>query len=274
MAAYSSISLELVSPLSLIEDPEPETPPIVQPGVPPVPKGGYYGWLQENGKEDNAESRREYLEEYQPWCLPGGEINLDIELPTAEGESPGELKASYGTLSPGSKKIVERNESKTVSGAESLNLGKTIVGKLSASWEGPVIAEDGSTLSPPPSISVDGAVLSWGVKATGTIRLTYTEEYQNYTITLSPRSGMPEGSSKEDAYQSTLYLTGADGKTTTQDVDIPDMSDPCISSVGGGPGPGDDDGDCVRRNILVDPCTGEVIREWLEKIPCPEESGV
>jgi hypothetical protein len=274
--AYSSISLELVSPLSLVDEPTSDAEPIVQPGLPPAPAGGYYGWLQEKnrteGKVDNAESRREYQEEHQPWCAPDGELNLEIELPMPDGETPGEIKASYGTLSGGSKKTSERNISKPVSHAESINLGVAIVGKLSASWEGPVIAEDGTTLSTPPAISVDGAVISWGVKATGTLRLRYTEESLSYTIKLPPRTGLPEGASKEDAYKSTIYLTDKDGNTTAHDVELPDMSDACIDVEGGGTsgGSGSDEGGCVRLNIEVDPCTGEKLREWTESIPCPD----
>lgn len=272
--AYSSISLELVSPLSQTSTttPTPQADPIQQVPIPEPPDGGYNGWLQKEGLENTPENLKKYAGEYKPWCNENGELGVDINLPMPDGESPGELKASYGELSSPTKKSSEHNESKAVSDAESLDLGVSIVGNLSASWEGPVIAEDGSTVSPPPPLSVNGAVISWGVKVTGTLRLSYTEEHLSYTLKLTPREDLPEGADKEDAYKSTLYLTDAEGKTTAKEIDLPDMSGGCpgdasFSSAGEGESEG-----CVRHNVLVDPCTGEVIREWDEAIPCPEEA--
>jgi len=276
MANHQSISLELVSPLSLESDPTPEADPIQQVPHAAPPDGGYPGWLQDNSLPDSADSLDRYKEEYKPWCTEDGQVAVTIDLPTPNG-SPGDLHASHGTLSPGSRTISERNQSIAVRDAASINLGVKVQGSLSASWEGPVIGSDGDSLSPPPPLSIAGSIISWGVRVTGTLRVSYSEEHLQYTLTLPPRQNMPPGSAKEDAYASTLYLTDDQGNTTTHEVELPDMSGECPggSSLSTG---GDDDEDeeeegCVRLNLEVDPCTGEVIREWTESIKCPGEGG-
>lgn len=264
---YQTISLTLVSPLSAVDaDDEPTADDIDQVPIPEAPDGGYNGWLQEQGLQSTPENLAKYNDTYKPWCNEDGSLAIKFN----SAKDPASLKASYGDLSPGQAEISEHNETKTVANAESLDLGGNIIGTVVASWDGPVLAEDGATIFPQPAISVSGSVISWGVKVNGTLRLRYAEEHTTYTLTITPRSDVDAGD-KDAAYQSTIYVTDENGKTTTKEVDLPDMSGACPGDAGFGDTPSDDDdAQCVRHNIEVNPCTGEILREWDEPMDCPE----
>jgi hypothetical protein len=285
-----SLSLTLISPLALPtsdprnpeyvkpDDPNDPNDPkntdwlrIEQPAWPEEPEGGFVKWLQDNKKGLSLDTYAEYFGKYKSWCTEEGVLQVPIQIKKSPADLQYSLKASYGVLSPAAEETQEHATSITIKAEKEHDLAEAVQGDVTAAWEGQVFAEDGSPLSPPPTISQDGAKLSWGVIATGTIRLKYSEEHDRYILTITPRENA-DPQDKSSAYQSTVFAAWSGG-VETHEVQLPSMTGNCGGSKNE---EGEDEKKnekCVRHNILVDPCTMEVIREWDEEIECPDITG-
>jgi hypothetical protein len=238
---------------------------------------GFTDWVNDNDYGLDLGSMFERAAQYQSACEEDGRLTIELQVRTSRSELSYTLKATHGALSAKMKHTAKRQESVVVSQATELDLGTTLVGSATASWEGEVIGFDGSVLSPAPAIAQTDSLLSWDDEVyAGSVRLSYTESYDAYTLTITPRAaGDYEPDDPEGAYSSTVFAVWGGGVETLE-IAIPEMEGNC---QGGGSSnvvnPDDDDGDgekCYRHNILVDPCTGEIIKEWDEEIDCPQQA--
>jgi hypothetical protein len=248
---------------------------IEQPEWPEAPAGGFFAWMSQQGKGYSLVTLHEYFAIYASHCEGDGSLTVEIQVHRSRPDLAYKAHASYGELSAKYIHQGTHKKSVTVEQADSLDLEVQLVGTVSAFWESVVFDASGSEVFPHPPISVNGSVLSWGgMKVSGVLRLAYTEEHDAYTLTIAPRpAGEYEANDRDGAYQSTVFAVWAGG-VESHDVDLPDMSGSCAfgeSLIINPDDPDDpDDEQCVRHNILVDACTKEIIREWDEAIPCPE----
>jgi hypothetical protein len=282
-----SLGLTLISPLALpTSDPRnPDyVPPdeegtdgtdgtdwlrIEQPAWPEEEEGGFAKWLQDNNKGLSLDTYEEYFSKYKSKCAEGGTLDIPLQIKKSRADLQYSLRASYGVLAQGLDETSEHATSVTIKGEKSHDLSEAVQGDVTASWEGEVFAEDGAPLTPPPKITQDGSVLDWGVIATGTIRLSYSESHDSYTLTITPRENA-DPKDRKSAYQSTVFAAWSGG-VETHEVELPEMTGNC-SGNGNKTDDEDKKENCVRHCILVDPCTKEIIREWDESIACPEAS--
>ncbi|MFT5728750.1 MAG: hypothetical protein ACI8PB_002906 [Desulforhopalus sp.] len=239
---------------------------------------GFTDWLNANSYGLDLGSVFERAAQYQSACEDDGSCTVELQIRKSRSDLGYTLKATYGELSPKMSHSANRQTSVVVSQTKELDLETNISGSVTAAWDErvEVIGFDGSVLMPPPAITQEGSLLTWDVEVyAGSIRLSYTESYDVYTLTISPREpGEYESDDPEGAYQSTVFAVWGGGVETLE-IDLPEMEGNCS---GGGivlVNPDDPDGDdekCYRHNILVDPCTREIIKEWDEEIACPQAS--
>jgi len=234
----------------------------------------FAAWLKTEGKGNSIETLLLYWAQFKSFCVADGVLEVELQIHRSRADLPYTLTASYGVLSGRFIHQTEHTLSRGVSMAEYLDLEVQVVGLASVAWEGQVVAEDGSIIPPPPILQ-QGSLLTWGgIKVAGVLRLRYTEQHDAYILEITPRAAADsDPNDDKSAYQSTVMAIWGAGEVETHDVELPDMSGYCgganVSVIINPDDP--DDGQCVRHNILVDPCTQEVIREWDEAIPCPEE---
>ena len=244
-----------------------EQPEWVEPST-----SDFINWLKSEGKGQSAETLFLYWAQFRSMCEQDGALTVELQVYKSRQDLVYGASVSYGELSERYVHTASHKKSVTVERSASLDLQVQIVGPVIAVWESAVYGLDGSSINPPPVVSVQGSVLSWGGReVSGVLRLGFTEEHDAYTVTIMPREpGEYEVDDLDSAYQSTFFAVWGGG-VEGHDIDLPDMDGYC----GGGSSvvvdPDDpDDEECVRHNILFDPCTMEVIREWDEPIVCPE----
>lgn len=232
----------------------------------------FIAWLKAEGKGQSAETLFLYWAQFRSMCEDDGSLTVELQVHKSRPDLPYNASASHGELSDRYIHQASHKKSVTVETADSLDLLAQVIGSVSAVWESAVFAADGAEINPPPAITVTGSVLSFGREVSGVLRLSYTEEHDAYTLTITPRAvGDYETEDIDGAYESTFFAVWAGG-VKNHEVDLPDMDGYC----GGGSGsvainPDDpNEEQCVRHNILIDPCTKEIIREWDEAIPCPD----
>ena len=234
---------------------------------------GFGNWLSLNGRGYSIDTLMDNWSQYQSQCEDDGSLTVEIRVFKSRPDLQYDAHVSYGALSDRYVHEEKHQESKAVQQANRLDLQVQIVGAISASWEGVVFDTSGGMIVPPPEIVVSNSVLYFGEdEVSGVVRLSYTEEHDAYTLTITPRpADQFEADNPEGAYQSTFFATWAGG-VESQDVNLPDNLNSCNYSVKVTSG-GQDKEKCVRHNILVDPCTMAVIKEWDEQIACPEDEG-
>jgi len=272
MSKNQNIGLTLVSPESLILESE-DWLEIVQPEWPEPPDGGFLGWLLQTGKGLTLATVQEYFGQYKSHCADDGSCEIEIQVHRSRPDLDYAITASYGDLSEKFLHTGEHIYSMDVDQTDSIDLEREIVGGVSASWEGEVIAEDLSFINPKPAISQDGSVLSWGVVCTGTLRLKYAEEHDTYILTIVPRTGADvDPNDLETAYQSTVTALYAGGRPVRHEVDLPDMTGYCNGGSSAIIDPDDpDEGGCYDLYIKRHKCTGEEISRKLVSVPCPPD---
>lgn len=233
---------------------------------------GFIDWVNDHKYGFSLGSVLQLAGQYQSACEDDGCLTVELQVRRSRANLSYTLKATYGELSSKMVHSTGRQESVTVSQTDELDLETNIVGSVTAEWEGDVIGVDGSVLTPPPVITQEGSLLTWPVVVyAGVIRLSYGESYDTYTLTITPRgAGDYEADNREGAYHSTVFALWGGGIETLE-IDIPEMEGNCgNSTIIKPPDEGEGEG-CFRRNILVDPCTKEVLDEWLEQMACPED---
>lgn len=243
---------------------------IEQEPWPDEPEGGFGHWLQEQGKGLSLDTYDEYYAQYKSWCSDDGKLEVKINVIKSRSDLPYTLKASYGVLSPAIDETSDHSESVTVKSTDTYETNQNVDGKITASWEGPVLAEDGSTLANNPKISQNGSSLDFGTKVTGTLNLKYADNHDHYTLTITPRDDA-DPKKRETAYQSTVYASWS-GPVESLEISLPSMTGNCSKSGGTKKDDGNgNDGGCVRRILVVDGCKAEKISERIENIECPED---
>lgn len=239
-----------------------------------APAGGFLEWIAMEGKRPTIENYLQYYDLYESSCDEDGVLEIGLRVAKSRADLAYSMSASHGTLEGGAASSSSVKTSLTVSQQSSLDLGSRPADGVSATWEGDVYAVDGSTISPPPTISVDGSTLSWGVVCSGVIRVSYSSVYDAWTLTIEARSTEEyEEDDVSSAYQSTVFAAWAGGIESLE-ISLPDMGGYCGgTSVSTGSGDdGDPDGEqCYKHVILVDPCTGEELNSWDEVMLCPDD---
>ncbi|MGV0961801.1 MAG: hypothetical protein ACOYB1_18405 [Limnohabitans sp.] len=247
-----------------------------QEKFPDAPAGGFAKWLQDQGSELTLDKYAEYFEKYGSKCAESGDLSVNIKVHKSRAALAYKIIASYGTLSQAGHAESTEQKSVSVEAAEDTDLQANISGASSAVWEGPVYDATGQQLDQPPTISQSGSKLSWTGKATGTIRTGYTQGYDTYTLTITPRAdGDYDSKERASAYSSTVMAFWGDAKVEQLTVDLPDMNGNCAGNDNENGGSGDDDdnqydGDCYDLYIKYHKCTGEEISRELKSVQCPE----
>jgi hypothetical protein len=290
MSEFTTLRINRVEP-DLADQFEGDWLRIEQPEWSTPPDGGFLDWLQQNNQQLrndqirndqinnellNLASINQYFSVYKSSCMDDGSLEVEIQIHRSRLDLAYTLTTSYGELSDRFVHTAAHKESRTIEGESSLDLQQQIVGALLTTWEGPVYGMDGIQILPPPPISVQGSVLSFGRKVVGVLRLAYSEQHDTYILTVEPRpAGEYEADNIEAAYQATVIAIWGGGQIESHDVDLPDMSGNC-NGYGSGVrvNPDDDDDDdpdgekCYNHVILVDPCTLEIVDEWDEEVAC------
>ena len=246
-----------------------------QEKFPEAPAGGFSKWLSDNDLELTLANHDEYFEKYGSKCAEDGDLKVNIKVHKSRAALAYKIIASYGTLSQGGHAESDEKKSVSVEAGESTDLQANIHGDVKAVWEGPVYNEKGEQLDKAPEITQSGSKLSWTGKATGTIRTGYTQGYDTYTLTITPRAaGEYDSKERSTAYQSTIVAFWGDAKVEQLTVDLPEMNGNCAGNTnkGGKTDPKDPkyDGDCYDLYIKYHKCTGEEISRELKSVPCPE----
>jgi hypothetical protein len=270
---HQNIGMTLVSPESLIDADSGDWLEIEQKPWPEKPDGGFIAWAFANGKELTPANGLIYYNMFKSHCLEDGSCEVELWVHKSRPDLNYAITASYGELGPKQLGTGEHVRSETVEKTDHLDLERQIAGNFSAVWEGKVIGEDLGFIQPPPTITRDGSLLSWGVVCTGTLRLKYTEEHDTFILTITPRpAGEFDPTDLDTAYQSTVTAVFEGGDPVVHEVDLPEMTGHCggsSSSID----PDDDEGDCYDLHIKYHQCTGEEISRDLVRVPCPDDEG-
>ena len=275
MAKNQHIGLTLVSPESLASESD-DWLEIEQPEWPEAPEGGFLAWIVQTGKQMTLANIQEYFAKYKSHCSEDGSLEVELWVHLSRPDLAYAITASYGELSEKFQASGEHTYSLTVEQTDHVDLERQITGEIKRSWEGGVIGEDLSFITPPPEISQDGSVLSWGVICTGTLRLSYTEEHDTYFLMIVPRTGEDVDPNVLDtAYQSTVTAVYKGGAPVTHEVELPDMTGYCGGGGSTSIDPDDEEGDCYDLYIKYHKCTGKEIIRKLVQVACPppEEDG-
>lgn len=246
-----------------------------QEPFPEAPAGGFSKWLTDNDLELTLANHDEYFEKYGSKCAENGELSVNILVHKSRAALAYKIIASYGTLSQGGHAESDEQKSVSVSSDESTDLQANISGKGTVTWEGEVYGADGVQLDKPPTISQSGSKLSWSGKATGTIRVGYTQGYDTYTLTITPRAaGEYNAKDRTTAYQSTVMAFWGDAKVEQLAVSLPNMTGNCSgSNASSSKDKAKDtsaDGECYDLYIKYHKCTGVEISRELRAVQCPE----
>jgi hypothetical protein len=280
MTSHQSIGQALVSPESLISSAESAAESaaandwlrIEQPAWNDPTADGFYEWVVSSGKELDFDTVSETLAEYNSHCEEDGSLTVEIQIHRSRDDLNYAISASYGELSGTYVHNSSTKKSVTVSKATSIDLKVQVAGSVSASWEGAVYGTDNSVVSPPPAITADGSVLSWGdEKVSGVLRLSYESGYDAYTLTIIPRdSSEYESDDPNGAYQSTVFAVW-EGGAPSHEVNLPDMSGYCNGGSSLKVNPDDEDTDtCYDLYVKRHKCTNKLISQELKSVACPE----
>lgn len=273
MAGQQNIGISLVSPESISRD-SGDWLKIIQPEWPEEPAGGFFAWAIANGHSFKNSNLMEYYAMFRSHCAKDGVLEVELQIHRSRSDLNYTLTTSYGELSDCYLHTAEIKTSITIEGKSELNLERQVLGEIGAVWEGPVYDMAGAQILPPPLIRQSGSVLSFGLQVVGVLRVAYTQEYDAYILTVTPRvEGDYAADDREGAYQATVMAIWG-GQVESHDIDLPDMSGFCgsNSALKINPDNDDDGGGCVKHIILVNPCTKAIVREWDENIPCPESA--
>ncbi len=244
------------------------------------PMSGFNNWLTENGFGLSIDNLPEQMEKYGSQCEEDtGDLRVTIKVQKSRSNLGYTIKASYGILSQASIATGTVDESISVDGEDSADLGMIVKAGTTAEWEGDVVDSGGNFISPQPSITISNNVASFGEEVTGTFRLSGGTVFDEYVLTITPRIEYTYDESKpETAYQSTIAATWGGGVETLI-VTMPDMSGNCLEAVWGGSleVDSDEDGDdekCYRVTEVRNPCTGKLINTRKEQIKCPTQEEI
>jgi len=270
VAKNQHIGLTLVSPESL-ESESDDWLEIEQPEWPEAPEGGFLAWIVQTGKQMTLANIQEYFAKYKSHCSEDGSLEVELWVHLSRPDLAYAITASYGELSQRFQAdAAEHTYSITVEQTDHLDLERQIAGQIKAVWEGGVIGEDLGFITPKPTITQEGSVLSWGVICTGTLRLSYAEEHDTYFLKIKPRTGDDvDPNDLDTAYQSTVIAVYKGGAPVTHEVELPDMSGNCSGGGSVSVDPDDEEGDCYDLYIKYHKCTGEEISRELVRVACP-----
>lgn len=238
------------------------------------PDGGFFGWLLSSDKGLSLETLQEYWSTYKSFCNDDGVLEVEIYVYRSRLDLEYILKADHGELAEGAVGTADRVRYVPVQMVDSIELDVPVEGDITTSWEGPVSDQNGDEIEGPER-TIAGQKISFPFKVAGTLKVSFTEVRVVHILTITPRTGEdvdPERPST--AYQSTVRAFWGLGQYEEHEVDLPDMSGNCnrdSGSTSGGDSGGDDE-DCVRRVLLVDPCTLDIKDDYTESMACPEES--
>lgn len=242
-----------------------------QPPWPERPAGGIFAWLREQGKELTTATILEYQEQYRSQCDDDGTLEVQIYVYRSREDLEYKISASYGELSDATMDQADVVDYVDIGMESSYSIDTVPDGSVSASWEGPVYAADGSLITPPPSIAVAGQVLSWGVVCLGQLKVQYRAVRRVHILTLTPRTGADvDTENRETLYKSTVTAFYGVGQYEQLEVDLPDLSGYCNGRTGSTSIDDDDDeATCYDLYIKYHRCTGEEISRDLVPVPCP-----
>lgn len=284
MANNESIGQTLVSPESLASSTDTSESSdwltLTQVDWESVSSDGFSAWAQEKGKTLSFDRYAEYYEQYASQCSENGDLEVEIQVRRSRDDLQYAISASYGTLSSKVLDTDDFSESVSVEGESSIDLEASLLGMLHASWEGAVYDGDGGQIVPTPTIENDGAVVSFWkngalIVVYGTLRLSYTEQYDTYILTIAPRDeGTYDADDLSTAYQSTVNAVYSGGVASLE-ISLPDMTGYCDGGSNLIVDPDDDDPDggdqCYDLYVTRHKCTNEIISQELVAVSCPEE---
>lgn len=268
---HQNIGMSLVSPESLLTRLD-DWLEIEQKPWPEKPDGGFIAWAFANGKELTPANGLIYYNQFKSHCLEDGSCEVELWIHKSRTDLNYAITASYGELGERKVSTGEKVYSENISKTDHLDLERQIVGTVSAAWEGKVVAEDLSYIEPPPKITQDGSLLTWGVICSGTLRLKFTEEHDAYVLTIAPRpAGEFDPQDISTAYQSTVTAVFEGGDPVVHEVDLPAMEGHCNGGDSSSVDPDDEDGACYDLYVKKHECTGKKISQELVRVPCPED---
>jgi len=248
---------------------------IVQPEWGKPPEGGFLGWINQNNYKLTIDRLGFYYRTYMHKCEDDGTLEVELQVHKSRVDLEYKFSCSYGELSDRVlDQTAEHKKSIVVEMKDSVDLEAEIQPGFSATWEGPVYDLMAEEMVVKPEITATGSILSFGQKVAGVLRLNYTEAHDTYYLTLTPREDEEiEDGDQASGYQSTAMAVWA-GNVVTHDIDLPDMTGGC-SGVGVHVNPDDPESEkCYDLYVVRHKCTGEIISEDLQQVPCPEDGGV
>lgn len=230
---------------------------------------GFVDYLRENQQNPNPIDMWAVYDQYLSDCKGDGSFDTTIIVETSRRDLPYKLTASWGELSV--KKIVSGTDDRSysiTSFTKSYSIDARYSSTSSIEWEGEVFIAGGESITPPAITNTDG-LLTWDIECLGTIRISGTEEHDEYTLTVSPRDG--EYEDVRNAFDSTARAFWTDSMATlaiAQPAIVGSCTEGGAVTVDPEDGAGEDE--CVRRIIEVGLCDGEVKNDYTEPIPCKE----
>lgn len=233
-----------------------------------APDGGFLEWMTDNDLGLSLETLQEYWSTYKSFCGDDQVLEIEIYVYRSRIDLPYTLTASYGELSEGAVGSAPRTVYENIGMASSHQLDVETDSGITASWQGEVFDNSGTSIAAPVINQLDNT-LSWSEEVVGTLQLQYDEVRTVHILTITPRDNEDiDPENPDSAYESVVRAFWA-GDYQELEVELPDMSGSC-----GGAGNTSSSGDeeqCVRKRIVVDPCTLEVKSTTTEAMVCPEE---
>jgi len=172
------------------------------------------------------------------------------------------ITITHGTLSAG--QITESNYADTVTFRMDSAYLPEGISNLQYEWEGPVLNEQGEQVANPGVTVADGEA-STSAPVYGNLRVTGTERYVYYIASIPQRSGSDiNANDLSSVYAAKVIATWAGGATDLE-INAPDPGGDCYSVVTVND---DDEEICYKKVVTVDPCTGEIQSEELQRVPC------
>lgn len=246
-------------------------------------------WLNAQGEVPDIWSLMSLWQQYLSQCDEEGGFDAEIQVNRSRSDLVYTLAATWGELS--GKSIIEetREQSITIALEDRHPFDFLLLNLISAAWEGPVRNEYGETVAAPPiTLQGDGLYFGGG-KYLGSVRVRYVRQYDRYLLHIVPRldadqfaelavsngTTAPRVQDLKDAYASTVTAFWG-GQAEMLEIDPPPILGNCKggtslkiqSDTGTTSGGGGGDGQCYNRVITYDYCTGEVLSDDLEPVPC------
>jgi len=243
-------------------------------------------WLAATGRTVNLYNYQQLLDLFMSQCNADGSFECKIFVKKSSADLQYTVETSHGSLTGPFKNTVPAEEFFRVGPSDSpLKLPWSVASYGSYGWEGQTYDACGRlVVGPALYVNADGH-LQWDTPVHGTIHVTATVTEEHFILHAPIRDDAVEGSDNTNyAVVKAIWLGGV----FQLEIKPPDLTKGSCSGgyIGGtiiNPPPDDDedpddDGDdddatCGKRTITIDACSGNVLSDTVQQIPCPDEGG-